>query len=203
MAVTIEQIKELREATGAGMMDCKRALEEANGDIERARELLRQKGLADAQKRAGRATREGLIGSYVHSNGKVGVLVELCCETDFVARTDEFAELAHELALQVASMRPEFVSPEDIPEERLEAERRIFEEMTRSEGKPENVIPKIVEGRLRKLFSQICLLEQPYIKDEKGKKKVKDLIAEVASKLGENIVVRRFVRFQLGADEEQ
>lgn len=200
MSVTVDQIKQLRELTGAGMMDCKQALVEAANDLERARDILRQRGLAEAQKRAGRVTQEGVIGSYVHSNGKLAALVEVCCETDFVARTEEFQNLAHDLAMQVASMRPEFVSPDDIPAERLETERRIFEEMTRQEGKPEQALPKIVEGRLRKLYTQICLLDQPYIKDEKGKKNVRTVVDEARAKLGENIVVRRFVRLQLGED---
>jgi len=208
MAVSAAQVKELRERTGAGMMDCKKALDQCNGDTEGAIEWLRKQGLSAVAKRATRQAKEGAVIAYIHSNRKIGVLLELNCETDFVARTEGFLKLGNELAMQVAAMSPEFVSPDDISAERLERERAIFADLTRNEGKPEAAVPKIVEGRLKKLMSEICLLEQIYVRSEK-KETVRDLITQVAAGIGENIQVRRFARFNVdeasgaaGADEE-
>jgi elongation factor Ts len=189
-------VKALREKTGAGMMDCKRALEETGGDMEKAVEYLREKGLAAAAKRAGRTAAEGVIESYIHLGGKLGVLVEVNCETDFVARTPEFQELARDIAMQVAAANPQYLTREDVPAEVLEKEKEILRAQALNEGKPEKVVDRIVEGRLEKFYSENCLLEQPFIKDPD--KKVRDLLAEKIARIGENIVVRRFVRFQLG-----
>ena len=196
MEITSAQVKQLRELTGAGMMDCKRALEESGGDVDRAVDILRTKGLAAAQKRAGRAAKEGVVESYIHMNRRVGTLVELNCETDFVANTDEFRALARNLAMQVAAARPQWVSREEVPAEEVDRERRIAEEQAREQGKPENVVPKIVEGKLQSFYKDVCLLEQPFIKDDKLT--VGDLVTEAAAKVGENVTIRRFARFQLG-----
>jgi len=198
MAISASQVKELRERTGAGMMDCKKALTETDGDVDAAIEWLRKKGLSAAAKRGTRTANEGAVFSYVHSNAAIGVLLELSCETDFVARTDDFQELGKELAMQVAAMSPEFVSEDDVPVERIEREKSILTELTLNEGKPEQAVPRIVEGRLRKALSEICLLNQIWVRDEKRKKSVGDLVAETAANLGENIKVRRFVRFDVG-----
>lgn len=189
-------IKELREKTGAGIVDCKKALQEAGGDIEKAVEILRKKGAAKAAKKAERATAEGAVFSYIHAGGKVGVLVELNCETDFVARNETFKELGHEIAMQIAAMAPEFVSREDVPAELVEKEKEILKQQALAEGKPEHIVEKIVEGRLNKFYSEKCLLEQPWIKDDS--KTIKDLITDYITKLGENIKVRRFARFEVG-----
>ncbi|SMB95489.1 translation elongation factor Ts (EF-Ts) [Thermanaeromonas toyohensis ToBE] len=194
--ISAEAVKELRNRTGAGMMDCKRALEETGGDIEKAIEILRMKGLAAAAKKAGRVAKEGLVHAYIHGGGRIGVLIEVNCETDFVARTEEFKDLVHNLAMQVAAARPEYVKREDVPEEVIEREKSILRAQALNEGKPEKVVEKIVSGRLEKFFQENCLLEQPYIKDPE--RKVKDLIAEKIAKLGENIEVRRFARFEVG-----
>lgn len=194
--VSAEAVKELRNRTGAGMMDCKRALEETGGDIEKAIEILRMKGLAAAAKKAGRVAKEGLVHAYIHGGGRIGVLIEVNCETDFVARTEEFQDLVHNLAMQVAAARPEYIKREDVPEEVIEREKSILRAQALNEGKPEKVVEKIVSGRLEKFFQESCLLEQPYIKDPD--RKVKDLIAEKIAKLGENIEVRRFARFEVG-----
>ena len=196
--ITAEMVKKLRDMTGAGMMDCKKALEEANGDFEKAVEILRKKGAAKAAKKAGRATREGIITSYIHFNGRIGVLLELNCETDFVARTDEFKELAYNLAKQVAAMNPKWVSREDVPQEVIEKEKEIYREQLKDSGKPEHVVEKIVEGKLEKFFEENCLLEQEYIFEEG--KKVKDIINEAIGKIGENIRVSRFVRMEVGEE---
>ena len=177
-------------------MDCKRALEEANGDMEKAIEILKKKGMAKAEKKATRVAKEGLIGSYVHMGGKIGVLVEVNCETDFVARTDEFKQLVKDIAMQIAAMRPLYVSPEEIPEEVLEREKAIYREQ--AAGKPQHVVERIVEGKLKKFYEEVCLLEQPFIRDDS--KKIKDLIKEAIAKLGENIKVSRFVRFEVGEE---
>ncbi|MCD6363899.1 MAG: translation elongation factor Ts [Synergistetes bacterium] len=198
MAVSIEQVKELRARTGAGIIDCKKALEEANGDIEKAIEILRKKGIAKAVKKMGRKAAEGVVASYIHSDKKLGVLVEVNCETDFVARTKEFQELAHEIAMQIAASSPLYVSSEDVPAEVVEKEKAIYKEQVIAEGKPEHIAERIVEGKIRKFFEEVCLLEQPYIRDQNVK--IKDLIAEKISLLGENIVVRRFVRFRVGEE---
>ncbi len=194
--ITAQMIKELREKTGAGIVDCKKALQEANGDMEKAVEILRKKGAAKAAKKAERATAEGAVFSYIHAGGKVGVLVELNCETDFVARNETFKELGHEIAMQIAAMSPEYVSKEEVPSEVVEKEKEILKEQALSEGKPEHIVEKIVEGRLSKFYSEKCLLEQPWIKDDS--KTVADLIKEYITKLGENIRVKRFCRFEVG-----
>lgn len=198
MNISVDQVKELRARTGAGVVECKKALEEANGDIEKAIEILRKRGIAKAVKKMGRATAEGIIASYIHSDKKLGVIVEVNCETDFVARTKEFQELAHEIAMQIAASSPLYVSPEDVPQEVLEKEKAIYKEQVLAEGKPEHVAEKIVEGRLKKFFEETCLLEQPYIRDQN--RKIRDIIAEKIAILGENITVRRFARFKVGEE---
>ncbi|MDI3543620.1 MAG: elongation factor Ts [Candidatus Atribacteria bacterium] len=200
MSATAKEVFELRNRTGAGVMDCKKALEEAGGDVEKACDILRRKGLETAAKKQGRVTQEGLIGAYVHTDGKIGVLVEVNCETDFVARTDEFRYLVKELTLQVAAQAPRWVAPEDVPEEIRKKEEEIYQEQLKDSNKPAEVKQKIVEGKLKKFFEDNCLLEQAYIREPE--KKVKDLITETIAKLGENIVVRRFVRYKLGEDNE-
>ncbi len=189
-------VKELREATGAGILDCKKALEEAGGHIEQAREILRTKGLADAGKRAGRSTEEGIIDSYIHLGGKIGVLLEVNCETDFVARTDEFGELAHNICMQIAAADPTYVDRDEVPEEVLEQEKRILRQQAEGEGKPEHIVDQIVEGRLDKFYSQVCLLDQAYIRD--ADMTVGDVLKEAIASVGENIQVRRFARFAVG-----
>lgn len=198
-SVTIapKDVAELRARTGAGMMDCKRALEEAGGDMDKAVEILRKKGIAKAEKRAGRTASQGLVVSYIHHNQQVGVLLELNSETDFVARNQAFVQLAREIALHIASADPMGVRPEDIPAELLERERRIAEAQVAAEGKPEAVRAKIVEGKLKKFVAERTLLDQPYVRDDKIT--VGELIKEVSGKLGEAITVRRFARFQIGA----
>ncbi|WP_457571523.1 translation elongation factor Ts [Desulfovulcanus sp.] len=198
MAITAQMVKALREKTGAGMMDCKKALEACNGDEEKAVAWLREKGLAKAQKKAGRATSEGWIGSYIHSNGKIGVLVELKCETDFVARNEKFLALAKDLAMQIAATNPVCVRPEELPEELIAKEKEIYLNQAKEEGKPEHIAEKIVEGRLKKYYKEVCLLEQPFIKDDS--KTIKDLINEAIAVLGENIQIGRFSRLALGAE---
>lgn len=199
--VTAQMVKELREITGAGMMDCKRALEEAGGNFERAQEILREQGLASAQKKRGRAAGEGLIHAYIHHGGRVGVLVEVNCETDFVARTEDFQELVHNIALQIAATAPLYVRRDQVPAEIIEKERALLEQEAKAEGKPEQVVARIVEGRLDKFLADICLEEQPYIRDDKMT--VGQLVAEAIARLGENIRIRRFVRYELGqADGE-
>ena len=194
--VTSEMIKELREKTQAGMVDCKKALVETDGDMEKAVDFLRKKGLASAAKKMGTEATEGIIASYIHSNGKIGVIVELKSVTDFVARNDDFVTLAKELAMQIAATNPLFVTPEQVPAEMIEREKDIYREQMKSSGKPENVVEKIIEGKLAKYFSDICLLEQEYIKD--GSVKIKDLIKQKIAIFGENIEVGKFARFQIG-----
>lgn len=196
MAITTEQIKELREATGAGILDCRKALEAANGDYKKAVDFLREKGLATAAKRADREASEGVVELYSHGNGRVGVMLEVNCETDFVARSQEFRNFAHEIALQIAAMAPKFVRAEEIPAEVLEHEREIARKRTLEEGKPENVVDRIVEGRIEKFKDEVCLLRQPYIRDE-GMTIEKLLMQNIAS-IGEKIIVRRFQRWELG-----
>jgi len=194
--ISAKEVSELRSRTGAGMMDCKKALQDTDGDLDKAVQLLRQKGIAKAEKRTGRSAREGAIGSYLHFNGRVAVLVELNSETDFVARTDDFQNLARDLAMHVASAKPLAVSPDGIPADVMERERAIFEAQVAESGKPEQVRPKIVEGKLKKFYQENVLLQQPFVKDDK--KTIDDLVKEVSGKVGENIVVRRFVRYELG-----
>ena len=196
MQVSATLVKELREKTGAGILDCREALTTTEGNLENAIAFLRKKGLADAKKRAGRMASEGLIGSYVHMNGKIGVLVEVNSETDFVARTDEFKELVKNLAMQVAASNPRYLKSEEIPAEDAEKEREIFRYQARETGKPVQVIEKIAEGKFKKYLTEVCLLNQPYIRDPDMT--VSELVQSVIAKLGENIEVRRFVRFQLG-----
>ncbi|MBE0466333.1 MAG: translation elongation factor Ts [Candidatus Desulforudis sp.] len=196
MAVSAGLVKELRERTGAGMMDCKKALVETGGDLDKAVDYLREKGLAAAAKRAGRKVSEGLVESYVHGVGKIGVLVEVNCETDFVAKTDEFRTLARDVAMQVAASRPEYVGRDDVPVEVLNKEKEILRAQALNEGKPEKIVEKIVEGRVEKFFRDHCLLEQPFIKDPDIT--VQDVIKETITRLGENIVISRFTRYELG-----
>jgi elongation factor Ts len=196
VAVSAEMVKELRKKTGAGMMDCKRALQETGGVMDKAIDYLREKGLAAASKRAGRTAAEGVIESYIHLGSKLGVLVEVNCETDFVARTDEFREFARDVAMQVAAANPLYLAKEDVPAEVLAKEKEILRVQALNEGKPEKVVDRIVEGRLTKFFSETCLLEQPFIKDPD--KKVGDLLKEKMARIGENMIIRRFVRFRLG-----
>jgi len=196
MEITSQMVKDLREKTGVAMMECKRALEESQGDFEKAIEFLRKKGAAVAQKKSARATQEGLIEAYIHMGGKIGVLLQLNCETDFVARTDDFKELAHEVAMQVAAANPLYVRREEVPQDVLEKEKAIYRAQAAATKKPENVIEKIVEGKLTKFYEEACLLEQSYIKDDALK--IQDLITQKVAKLGENITVGRFSRFKVG-----
>lgn len=198
MEISAQMVKELRERTGAGMMDCKSALMEANGDMEKAIEILRKKGLAKAAKKAGRETKEGLIISYVHHNGKLGVLVELNCETDFVARTDEFKELGNKIAMHIAAMAPKWVKREDVPAEIIEKEKEIYREQLKDSGKPVHVIEKIIEGKLESFFQENCLLEQKYALDQTIT--IKEMIQQAIAKIGENIQVSRFVRLMVGEE---
>jgi elongation factor Ts len=191
-------VKELRQKTGAGMMDCKKALVEKDGDIEAAVQFLREKGIADAAKRSGRAATEGIVGSYVHTGDKLGVLVEVNCETDFVARTDDFREMVKNLAMQVCSENPVCIAREEVPPELLEKEKQVYETQARQTGKPDNIIEKIVAGKLESYYARACLLEQEFIRDRNMT--IQDYITSVVAKLGENIIVKRFVRFQLGED---
>ncbi len=196
MAISAKEVKELREKTGAGIMDCKAALKEADGDMEKAIEILKKKGIAKAAKKASRVASDGLIGSYIHHGGKIGVLVEVNCETDFVAKTDDFKNLVNEIAMQIAASNPLYVKREDIPEEVLNKEKEVYRAQALESGKPEKIVDRIVEGKMEKYFKEVCLLEQPYIRDDE--KTVKDLINETIAKVGENIVIRRFVRYVLG-----
>jgi elongation factor Ts len=196
MAVTTEQIKQLREATGAGVMDCRKALEQANGDYEKAVEFVREKGLAMAAKRADRVVSEGIVELYSHGNGRVGVMVEVNCETDFVARSEAFRTFAHEIALQIAAGAPQYVSEEEVPEEVLEQERRSAGALALEEGKSAEVTERIVAGRLQKFLDEVCLLRQTYIRDEDLN--VKQLLIQNIAVIGENIVIQRFVRWELG-----
>ncbi|TAL23594.1 MAG: translation elongation factor Ts [Nitrospirae bacterium] len=194
-AITADKVKELREKTGAGMMDCKKALAETSGDFEKAIDCLRQKGLASAARKATRTASEGLIGSYIHMD-KIGVLVEINCETDFVAKTDDFKGLVKDISLHIAAANPSYLSRDDVPQDIIEREKEIYRAQVTN--KPPQVVEKIVEGKLDKFFSETCLLDQIFIKDPEQKAKVKDLVTEKIAKLGENILIRRFARFQLG-----
>jgi elongation factor Ts len=200
MSVSAQQVKELRERTGAGMMDCKKALVEAGGDLEKAIDGLRKRGLAAAAKRAGRSTGEGSIASYIHAGGKIGVLVEINCETDFVARTDDFQELVRDVAMHIAAADPRFVRREEVTPEVLERERQIYRDQVLQQGKPANIADRIVEGKLEKFYSEQVLLEQPFVKDPD--QTVGDLITAKIAKTGENIQVRRFARYRLGEGEQ-
>ena len=200
MEITAAQVKELRDKTGAGMMECKAALTEANGNMEEAMTLLRKRGLASAAKRAGRTTSQGVIGSYIHMGGKIGVLVEVNCETDFVARTDDFTNLVKDVAMHIAAASPRWVRREDVPAAEVEKEKAIYRAQMEKEGKPANVIEKIIEGKLGSFYSQFVLLDQPYIRDDKLA--VKQLLAQATAKTGENIQISRFVRFRVGEANE-
>jgi elongation factor Ts len=195
MTISAELVKELREKTGVGMMECKSALQDAKGDLEAAITVLRKRGLASAAKKSGRETKDGLIGSYIH-NGKIGVMVEVNCESDFVARNPEFQTMVHDIAMHIAASDPRFIRKEDVTADVLASEREIYKAQARSTGKPENVLDKIVEGRMSKYYTEACLLEQPFVKD--ASITVGNLIAAHIQKIGENIQVRRFVRFKLG-----
>ena len=201
MQVTAQMVKELRERTGAGMMDCKSALAETQGDMEKAVDLLRKQGLAAAAKKAGRVAAEGAVGSYIHAGGKIGVLVEVNCETDFVAKTDQFQQLVRDVAMHIAAAEPRFVRREEVTADVLERERAIYREQAAATGKPANVIDKIVDGKLEKFYAEACLLEQPFVKNPD--QTVGQLVTEAVAKIGENIQVRRFSRFKLGEGIEK
>ena len=196
MRIDAKLVKTLRDKTGAGMMDCKKALVESDGDLENAVDYLRKSGVAKAEKKGVRETKDGLVYSYIHAGGRLGVLVELNCETDFVAKTDDFSDLGHNFAMQIAATNPMAIVRESIPEDVIAREKEIFIEQAKAEGKPDNIIEKMVEGRLNKFYQENCLLEQAYIKDPD--KKVKDLLTELIATLGENISIKRFVRFAIG-----
>ena len=196
MEITAENVRELRQKTGAGIMDCKKALQESAGDLEKAFDYLRQKGLASAAKKEGREAAEGLVGSYLHGGGKIGVLVELNCETDFVARTPEFQTLLKDIAMQIAAANPRYIRREDVPEDELAREREIYQQQAIESGKPEKVVEKIVEGKMERFYSEVCLLEQEFIKD--SDLSVGELIKAAIGRIGENIQVRRFVRYHIG-----
>jgi elongation factor Ts len=198
MAADAQTVKDLRDRTGAGVMDCKAALTATQGDLQAAVEYLRKKGLADAQKRAGRDAKEGVVGSYIHGGAKLGVLIEVNCETDFVAKTEAFQELVRDLAMHVAAASPTYVSRDQVPTAVIEKEREIYREQMADQKKPPQVIDKIVEGKLEKFFAEQCLLDQAFVKDATGKTKVKDVVDAVNSKTQERVVVKRFARFQIG-----
>ncbi|MDX9753435.1 MAG: translation elongation factor Ts [bacterium] len=196
--ISASLVKELRDKTGAGMMDCKKALGECEGDFEKAVKYLREKGIADASKRSGRATKEGMIYSYIHPGSKIGVMVEVNCETDFVARTDDFQAFAKDIAMHIAASNPGYITRDEVPADVVAAEKDVLMTQVRESGKPENVLEKIVEGRIDKFYSQICLLEQPFIKDMNVT--VEELLKSIIGKIGENIQIRRFTRYQLGEE---
>ena len=198
MAASAEQVKELRERTGAGVMDCKAALDAAKGDMQGAIEHLRKKGLADAAKKAHREAKDGVVTSYIHPGAKIGVLVEVNCETDFVARTDDFQQLVKDIAMQVAAANPSYVSREDVPGAVVEKEREIYRTQMEDQKKPAQVIDKIIEGKLEKFYAESCLMEQPFIRDASGKTRLRDMVDQATAKMGERIVVKRFARFQVG-----
>jgi len=197
MTITADMVKQLRDMTGAGMMECKKALGEAQGDLQKAVDVLRKSGIAKAEKRSDRAASQGRIDSYIHDS-RIGVLIEINCETDFVSRTDEFQRLCRDLGMQAAAAGADYVRREEVPAERIERERAIYVDQVKNEGKPAAIVDKIVDGKLNKFYSEVCLMEQPFIKDDK--KSVGDLVKEMSAKTGENIVVRRFVRYRLGAE---
>ncbi|MFC1501538.1 translation elongation factor Ts [Elusimicrobiota bacterium] len=198
MSPTADLIQKLRSMTGAGIMDCKSALKESKDDIDKAVQYLREKGIASAVKKADRAAKQGLVHSYIHGGGTLGVLVEVSCETDFVARTEDFNNLVREIAMHIAAVNPTYVKREEIPQDVLENEKAIYKVQLKEEKKPDNVIEKILPGKLEKFYSQVCLMDQPYMRDTTGKEKIKDLITNAVGKIGENIVIRRFARFAIG-----
>lgn len=199
--ITAALVKELRERTGAGMMDCKKALAATEGDMDKAIDFLREKGLAAAAKKAGRIAAEGLVESYIHGGGRIGVLVEVNCETDFVAKTDDFKSLVKDIAMHIAAANPSYLRREEVPAAELEHEKMVLSEQARNEGKPEKIIEKMVTGRIEKYYKEVCLLEQPFVKDPD--KTISDLITESIAKIGENIAIRRFTRYQLGEGIEK
>lgn len=199
--ITAALVKELRERTGAGMMDCKKALSATDGDLEKAIDFLREKGLAAAAKKAGRVAAEGLVEAYIHGGGRIGVLVEVNCETDFVAKTDAFKELVKDIAMHIAATNPSYLKREEVPTAELEHEQAVLAEQARNEGKPEKIIEKMVAGRIEKYYKEVCLMEQPFVKDLD--KTISDLITESIAKIGENISIRRFTRYQLGEGIEK
>jgi elongation factor Ts len=194
--VTTAMVKDLRQMTGAGVLECKNVMEETQGDMEKAAQILRERGLAKAAKKVGREANEGLIGHYVHAGSRVAALIEVNCETDFVARTPDFQEFVHDMAMQVVASSPQYVSLQDVPQAVVDSEKAIYRQQFLDEGKPERILDRIVEGKLSKFYEQVCLLEQPFIKDDD--RKVGTLLTEMIAKLGENIVIRRFARFQVG-----
>jgi len=196
MEITAQMVKELRQRTGIGMMECKKALQESKGDMEKAILILRKKGYARAKEKMGRETGEGMVGSYIHLNGRIGVLVEVNCESDFVARNEEFKELVKNIAMHIAAAAPQYISSEEIPEEVLEQEKEIIRDQFKDSNKPPEIIERIVQGKLGKFYEEVCLLDQPYIKDDKIS--VKELLASYITKFGENLRIRRFARFELG-----
>jgi elongation factor Ts len=198
MSITSKMVKELRDKTAAGMMDCKKALTETNGDMEKAIDLLRQKGLAVAAKRAGRATSEGVIATYIHAGGKLGVMVEVGCETDFVAKTDQFVEFAKDIAMHIAASSPVSVTREEVPQEIVSREKDIYIQQALDSGKPENIVEKMVTGKVEKFISEIVLLEQKFVKDPE--RSIQDILTELVGKMGENISIKRFARFQIGEE---
>ncbi len=201
MSISAQEVKKLRDKTGAGMMDCKKALQESNGDLDKATDILRRQGIAKAEKKSGRTANEGQIASYIHPGGRIGVMLEINCETDFVAKTDDFQNLANDIAMQIAAMTPVAVDREDIDQALIEKEKAIFHEQAKDEGKPEHIIEKIVDGRLEKYYSEVVLLEQPFVKDTD--KTIGQLITDAVAKLGENIAVNRFIRYELGENSEE
>ena len=198
MSVDMSLVKKLREQTGVSILECKKAIDEANNDFDKAVELLRKKGFEKAKSKASRETKQGAIGSYIHTNGKIGVLLELGCETDFVAKNEDFLALMKELNLQIAAMNPGYISKDHIPEDVIEKEKEIYREQMKNSGKPDNIIEKIVEGKLKKYYTEVCLLNQVYFKNDK--QTIEDLIAEKIHKLGENIIVKRYIRYQVGEE---
>jgi elongation factor Ts len=198
MAVDMSLVKKLREQTGIGILECKKAILEANNDFEKAEEILRKKGFEKAKSKSSRVTKNGAIGSYIHSNSRIGVLLELACETDFVAKNEDFLQLRKDLCMQIAAMSPKYISEKDIPEAVIEKEREIYKEQMKNSGKPDNIIDKIVDGKIKKFQKEVCLLHQGFFKDEKTS--IEKLIAEKIHKLGENIVVKRFIRYQIGEE---
>jgi elongation factor Ts len=194
--ISAAMVKELREATGSGIMDCKRVLAEADGNMEKAIDLLRKKGLAKAAKRAGRSTSEGIIHSYIHTGARLGVLVEVNCESDFVAKTDDFVEFVKNIAMHIAAANPAGLTPEDVDQSVVEKEREIFKAQMLQEGKPENIIDKIVDGKVEKFYKEVCLMSQPYVKDPQ--KTIEEFLKETIGKIGENVQIKRFARFQIG-----
>ena len=196
--IDMSLVKKLREQTGVGILECKKAIGEANNDFDKAVELLRKKGFEKAKSKATRATNQGAIGSYIHSNYRIGVLLELGCETDFVAKNEDFLALHKEICMQIAAMNPKYISEKDIPQEVIEKEKEIYREQMKNSGKPDNIIEKITEGKLKKFYTEVCLLQQSYFKEEK--KTIESLIAETIHKLGENITVKRYIRYQVGEE---